>query len=280
MTIKALILTGYGLNCDYETAYSFEKAGAHAVRHHINELVGTRNNSPDISLDNYHILVFGGGFSWGDNHGAGVLMAAKIQRHLGDQIESFIKKGKLIIGICNGFQVLVNLGLLPAVDNNYKSRHVALINNDSGNFIDDWVHLKVNPSSPCIFTKDIDTIDLPVRHGEGKFYAPENHLSKIREQNQIVFYYTNLEGKPANGEFPYNPNGSLFDIAGICDPTGRILGLMPHPEGYNHFTSHPLWTRRWDAMRREGISEMPEEGDGLKLFQNAVAYIRDNFIID
>ena len=276
MTIKALILTGYGLNCDYETSYSFEKAGAQAVRHHINELVGTRNKPPYISLENYHILVFGGGFSWGDNHGAGVLMAAKIQRHLGGQIEKFVKEGKLIIGICNGFQVLVNLGLLPGFDNDHKSRHIALINNDSGNFIDDWVHLKVNPLSPCVFTKDIDTIDLPVRHGEGKFYAPEKHISRIKDQNHIVFYYTNPGGMQANGEFPYNPNGSLLDIAGICDPTGRILGLMPHPEAYNHFTSHPLWTRRWDAMKRKGITEMPEDGDGLRLFKNAVDYIYDN----
>ena len=146
--VHVLVLTGYGLNCDYETAHAFELAGAKARRVHINSLI-----NKEVLLDDFHILVFGGGFSWGDDHGAGVVQAVRMKTHLGNAMQAFIEKGRLVMGICNGFQTLVNLGLLPGIDNDYTKRSVALTFNDCGNFRDDWVPLKSNPASPCIFTK-------------------------------------------------------------------------------------------------------------------------------
>ena len=271
-TVKALVLTGFGLNCDYETDFSLKIAGAESRRVHINELTGNSRNNPSVKLRDFHILVFGGGFSWADDHGAGVLLASKLKRRMGEEIKSFIEKGNLVIGICNGFQTLVNLGLLPGFDSRYKERSVALTYNDSGNFVDTWVNLKVNPSSPSIFTKGIRNIELPVRHGEGKFFAADQVIRKLTEKNQIVLQYADRKGAAARGRQPFNPNGSLMDIAGICDATGRILGLMPHPEAFNHFTNHPDWNWKKQALLRRGTTDIPEEGDGIKLFRNAVEY--------
>ena len=228
--VRAIVLTGYGLNCDYETDHVLKLAGAESHRVHINELIVNGRSESEVQLENYHILVVGGGFSWADDHGAGVVLASKMKFNLGDQIERFLQHGKLIIGICNGFQALVNFGLFPGYNGNYQKRTFAITHNDAGNFIDTWVHLKVNPRSPSIFTKGIDTIDLPVRHGEGKFYAPERDIRRLMENNQVVMQYADEKGEVANGLWPMNPNGSLVDIAGICDPTGRVFGLMPHPE--------------------------------------------------
>ncbi|MCD6477778.1 MAG: phosphoribosylformylglycinamidine synthase subunit PurQ [Candidatus Aenigmarchaeota archaeon] len=269
MKPKALVLDGYGLNCGYETAYSLKLAGAEAKRVHINELIWGKEK-----LEDYHILVLIGGFSWGDDHGAGVLEACKLKFNMGNQIRKFIEDEKLIMGICNGFQALVNSGLLPGIKN-YNTREIALISNDMGNFRDDWVHLRVRKSL-CIFTKGIKGIDLPIRHGEGKFYAEESVIRKLFENNQIVLQYAKGD-KLANGEFPYNPNGSLEDIAGITDPTGRIFGLMPHPEAFNSFTNHPNWTREKEVLKRSG-KPIPEEGDGIKIFRNAVRYVEENLL--
>ncbi len=271
--IKALIFTGYGLNCDYETQYALARAGAEPHRIHINEVI----SGDTVKLDHYHLLVFGGGFSWGDDHGAGVIMAAKMKRRLGQDIARFVHSGRLILGICNGFQCLVNLGLLPAFNGRYDERRVALTYNDSGNFVDTWVTLEVNSESPCVFTKGIPSIELPVRHGEGKFFAAEQDLIELLQQNQVVFQYADPEGNEADGRYPLNPNGSLRDIAGICDPTGRILGLMPHPEAYNHFTNHPAWTRKKELSLREGKTLKSEEGAGIGIFRNAVEYLKHNF---
>ena len=267
--VKALVLTGYGLNCDYETDYSLKLAGAQSHRVHINDLIPGKE-----SLETYHILVFGGGFSWGDDHGAGVLLAAKMKFNLADQLEGFIHSGRLIISICNGFQALVNLGLLPALNRNYKERRVALIANRSGNFIDTWVNLKVNLRSPCVFTTGISQIELPVRHGEGQFYASEEDMAALSRENQIVLQYANEKGDKAKGQWPRNPNGALNDVAGICDPSGRIFGLMPHPEAFHHFTNHPDWTRKKEVLARQGKGISPETGDGLQIFRNAVDFIR------
>lgn len=263
----ALILTGFGLNCDNETAYAFELAGAKARRVHINALI-----DGDVSLEDFQILVFGGGFSWGDDHGAGVLQAVRFKTHLGDRLLDFTAQGNLVIGICNGFQTLVNLGLLPGLDGDYTTRSVALIHNDCGNFRDTWVRLRVNPSSPCLFTRGLDQLELPVRHGEGKLYAEAGTLARLIAANQVVIRYCRPDGRPADGRYPDNPNGSLFDIAGLCDPTGRIFGLMPHPEAFNHWTNHPDWTRERERRRGEAAVQPVEPTPGIRLLKNAVDY--------
>lgn len=273
-TVRALVPTGYGLNCDYETDYSLTLAGAESYRVHINELILGGKSGPKSKLDDYHIMVLGGGFSWADDHGAGVILASKLKYNLGEQIERFIEQGKLIIGICNGFQGLVNLELLPGFDQNYMERRVAITYNDSGNFIDAWVNLKINPESPCIFTKGISHIELPVRHGEGKFYASDEDIDRLFKNNQVVMQYADENGEEARGKWPMNPNGSLRDIAGICDPTGRIFGLMPHPEAFNHYTNHPDWTRKKTSLIHNGKGIERKEGEGIKIFKNAVEYIR------
>ena len=275
--VKALVLTGYGLNCDYETDYALKLAGAESHRIHINELISGQDSNPDLNLSAFHILVFGGGFAWADDHGAGVVLASKIRFNIGEQIEQFIQDGKLVIGICNGFQSLVNLGLLPGFGENYQERRVALTYNDSGNFIDTWVNMKINSETPCIFTKGISHIELPVRHGEGKFYASTDDIESLFKNNQVVAQYANEDGNRANGQWPENPNGSLEDIAGICDPTGRIFGLMPHPEAFNHFTNHPNWTEKKRVLEKEGKGIENLEGDGIRIFRNAVEYIKEGY---
>ena len=267
MKLNALVLTGFGLNCDHETAYAFELAGATAERVHINALI-----AGDVTLEKFQILAFGGGFSWGDDHGAGVVQALRLKTNLGDQLLAFVAAQKLVIGICNGFQTLVNLGLLPGIDGDYTRRSVALTHNDCGNFRDQWVRLKVDADSPCVFTRGIDTIDLPVRHGEGKFYADTTMLNALEKNHQTTMQYALPDGQPAGGAFPHNPNGSLVDIAGICDPTGRIFGLMPHPEAYNHITNHPDWTRKKEREKRRSADPQSTVGEGIRLFENAVAY--------
>ena len=267
--INALVLTGYGLNCDHETAYALELAGADAVRIHINSLI-----DGSASLKNFQMLVFIGGFSWGDDHGAGVIQAVRLKTNIGGQIIEFVEKGNLVLGICNGFQSLVNLGLLPGLEHNYQRRSVALTFNDCGNFRDQWVTLKVNPASPCIFTRGIDLAELPVRHGEGKFYTDETTLTNLWENNQVAIQYALPDGELAHERFPFNPNGSIHDIAGICDPTGRIFGLMPHPEGYNHWTNHPDWTRRKEIAKRGDFSPHTTLPVGIQLLKNAVDFLR------
>ena len=269
-TVNALVLTGYGLNCDTETAHAFELAGASPTRVHINSLI-----DGSAKLADYDILTFVGGFSWGDDHGAGVIQAVRLKTNIGIQILDFVDKGNLVLGICNGFQALVNLGLLPGFDQDYISRSVALTFNDCGNFRDDWVALAVNADSPCVFTRGIDRIELPVRHGEGKFYAETDTIERLVRQNQVVLRYAAPDGQPADLRFPFNPNGSVEDIAGICDPTGRVFGLMPHPEAYNHYTNHPDWARQKEISRRinQANTLNPRITPGLKIFSNAVDFL-------
>ena len=270
---KALVLTGFGLNCDWETTHALELAGAEAHRVHINQLVMGEEIGEIARLEDYQIFAFIGGFSWGDDHGAGVIFATKLLYNIGEDILRFIEKGNLVIGICNGFQAMVNVGLLPGFDGDYRSRTVALIGNDCGNFRDQWVHLKVETSSPCVFTRGLEQLELPVRHGEGKFYAEESVIKDLEEKNQVVVRYADSEGNSANGSYPENPNGSMNDIAGICDSTGRVFGLMPHPEAYNHWTNHPNWTLFKERYRRGG-EPYPREGYGIQIFRNAVDYFK------
>lgn len=258
MIPKVLVLTGYGINCDVETRHAFKIAGADADRVHISDLIdGTKK------LSDYQILAFPGGFSFGDDIASGKVLANMLKYNLGDRIQEFIHEGKLIIGICNGFQSMVKMGLIPAFNSNYKKQEVTLTFNDSGRFEDRWVHLRGNPSSKCIFTKDIENIYLPVRHGEGKFVADQAALSRLKKGGHIVFRYVDAEGKSAG--YPCNPNGSIENIAGICDETGRVFGMMPHPEAFQHRTNHPAWTRK----------ELPEEGAGVAIFRNAVNYVKE-----
>ena len=265
---KVLVLTGFGLNCDRETAHAVELAGGEAGRVHINDLV-----SGAQKLSGYKMMVFVGGFSWGDDHGAGVLQAARMKSRLNDQLAEFVAGGGLVLGICNGFQCLVNLGLLPGFDGDYDSRKVALINNDCGNFRDDWVTLSVNEKSPCVFTKGLSILEMPVRHGEGKFFADEKVMKRIMKENLAAVFYAGQNGDLANGRFPENPNGSLSDIAGICDPTGRIFGLMPHPEAFFHPAQHPLFTRRRETAARTGLpGNHPPLG--TVVFENAMKAMR------
>jgi len=309
--VDAIVLAGYGLNCDNETAYALELAGASARRVHINSLI-----DGSVSLDDFQIMVFVGGFSWGDDHGAGVIQAVRLKTNLGDKILEFVDRGNLVLGICNGFQTLVNLGLLPGFSGDYKTRSIALTFNDCGNFRDDWVVLKVNSSSPCVFTKGFDLlelpvrhgersevppegrragrgqpstqsyavprrsevrfdkIELPIRHGEGKFYSDKDIIQRLTKNNQVVIQYALPDGNPAEGKFPFNPNGSINDIAGICDPTGRIFGLMPHPEAFNHRTNHPDWTRDKEIMKRGGKKPDSNLTMGIRIFKNGVDFIK------
>jgi phosphoribosylformylglycinamidine synthase I len=266
---KALVLYGYGLNCDWETQFALNKAGAEAVRVHTSDLLAR----PAMLWD-YHLLAVPGGFSWGDEHGAGVILALRLKMALGQAPQEFVQAGRLVIAICNGFQILVNLGLLPNLPGRAGERLVALIPNDCGNFRDDWVHLKVNPDCPCVFTRGLDFFELPVRHGEGKFYADPGVLSTLQKNGQIALQYALPSGALANGRFPENPNGSLLDIAGICDATGLVLGLMPHPEAHISPFQHPSWTYDKETYRRRGESYQEYETAGLKIFQNAVEYLQ------
>jgi phosphoribosylformylglycinamidine synthase subunit PurQ / glutaminase len=222
-SIKAIVLYGYGLNCDHETKFALDQSGAEAHRVHVNELI-----SRQVSLQSYHLLALPGGFSWGDDHGAGVILGLRLKMALKTDLEEFIQAGKVIIGICNGFQVLVNMGLLPGLDGIYFQRQVALIHNDCGNFRDAWVNLRIRPTR-CPFVKDIEQIKLPVRHGEGKFFAQEDLLAELFQRRQVVLQYAAPDGELAQGRFPFNriipaPAGGLA----ICRPRRRT-GPRPLP---------------------------------------------------
>ncbi len=264
---KALVLYGYGLNCDLETQFALNKAGADARRVHVNELI----EAPS-SLWDYHLLAVPGGFSWGDDHGAGVILGLRLKLALGAALQEFIAAGRLCLGICNGFQVLVNLGLLPGLPGREGERLAALLPNDCGNFRDAWVHLHTLPSQ-CVFTQGLTNFELPIRHGEGKFFAEPAVLAEIADRGQIVLRYAMPSGHAAAGRFPYNPNGAALDIAGISDHTGRVLGLMPHPEAHISSTQHPTWTRDKETSRRRGQPYQETPGPGLTFFKNAISYL-------
>lgn len=264
---KVLVLTGYGINCEEETKYSFERAGAKADFVHINDLIDGRQK-----LSNYQIMAVPGGFSYGDDTGAGNALANRIKNNLRDDILNFAKQDKLMIGICNGFQVLVNLGVVPAIDGEYGKRQSVLMPNITARYECRWAYIKMI-SAKCVWTQGIDVIHVPIAHGEGNFYASLDILKEIKRGDQVVFKYVHEDGSPANQEFPVNPNGAMEDIAGICDPSGRILGLMPHPERFNAFTNEDGWTLIKEKLLREGKS-LPSEGEGLKIFKNAVEYFK------
>lgn len=241
-----LVITGYGTNCERETAHAAKKAGAdQTVIAHFADLIQER-----ILISEFNFLIFPGGFLDGDHLGAAQAAATRLKylrtksgRSLLEEIKALHSKGGLILGICNGFQLLVKTGLLPASTDNYFKREVSLSHNDSARFEDRWVHLKCNPHSPCVFTRGLDRLYLPVRHGEGKVIPKNDHfLEKLEAKGLIALQYTDKEGTVTQN-YPDNPNGSPLGIAGLTDPSGQILGLMPHPEAFNHPTNHPGWTR-------------------------------------
>ncbi len=252
--VKALILRTAGTNCDYETQYAFEKVGAEAPIIHINRLL---ENRP--MLARFQILCIPGGFTYGDDIAAGKILASQVVHNLTDEVQKFVESDKLILGICNGFQVLVKMGLLPGFSG-LGQQDVTLTYNDSNRFEDRWVYLSCT-SGKSVFIDEGESIYLPVAHAEGKFVPQDDAtLERLKTSNQIVFQYTDEAGKLAG--YPYNPNGSVGNIAGICNETGHILGLMPHPERYVDPYTHPRWTR-------EGLKS---EGDGLRLFRKAIEY--------
>jgi phosphoribosylformylglycinamidine synthase len=258
MTPRVLILRAPGTNCDHETAFAFERAGGKADRIHINRLL----EQPALARD-YQILCIPGGFSYGDDLSAGRILGGQIRRNLGDAVHEFRDAGKLLLGICNGFQVLMRTGILLAEDASGPAATLAL--NASGKFEDRWVKLGVS-SSKCVLLAGIQRMELPVAHAEGQFITrDEATLQALDAAGQLVLRYLPL-GESEEGPVPYpdNPNGAMGNVAGVCDSTGRVLGLMPHPERHIDPTHHPRWTRH----------ERREVGDGFRLFQNAIAYFR------
>ncbi|PIP19943.1 MAG: phosphoribosylformylglycinamidine synthase I [Candidatus Omnitrophica bacterium CG08_land_8_20_14_0_20_41_16] len=272
--IKVCVLRTAGTNCDKETAFAFSLVGASAELVHINNLASAK-----VNLSNYHILALPGGFSYGDDIASGKIFANELKYKLSADLKKFIQEGKLIIGICNGFQILVKSGLLPGNDS--LIQEASLIINDSGKFEDRWVYLSsrvrefASSRVKCIWTKNLpEIIYLPVAHGEGKFIVKDKKvLSRIKKNGQVVFSYCDALGRLTG--WPANPNGSLQNIAGIYDTTGRILGLMPHPERHIQLWQHPRWED--SKPRTTGLQVRGKSGVGLQIFKNGVDYIKKHF---
>ncbi len=251
--VKTLILRAPGTNCDVETAFAFEKAGAQVDLVHVYELIHHLK-----SLVSYRIMVIPGGFTYGDDISAGRILANELRLKLVDRIRKFADDGGLILGICNGFQVLVKAGMLPE-SRSHSTQSLTVVGNASGKFECRWVHLRANKTSPCIFTRGIDLTYLPVAHGEGRVTGEPGAL----KESNVALQYADETGD-IQADYPYNPNGSVNNVAGICDSTGRIFALMPHPERFIHWTQHPRWTRE---PRRD-------YGDGFRIFLNAVEWAK------
>lgn len=268
-SVYTLVITGYGVNSQQETARAARLAGADRVEErHFSEIV-----SGECDLADYNFLIFPGGFLDGDNLGAAqaAAMRWRFMKDAGgvsllDRLDAFLDNGGLILGICNGFQLLVKIGLLPALDGIRFTRQVSLGCNDSCRYEDRWVRLKVNKASPCIFTSNLPPLFLPVRHGEGKIVCSSECLERLVTDNLIALQYSHPDSGEATQTYPHNPNGSPLGIAGLTDPSGHILGLMPHPEAFHHVANHPGWTR--------GEMDPP----GTLLFVNAVRYLRGHTV--
>lgn len=272
--VKVIVLRTAGTNCDNETAFAFELAGAKSELIHVNELARREKD-----LSDYQILAIPGGFTYGDDIASGKILANELKYKLEEKLQRFIKDGKLIIGICNGFQVLVKSGLLPNLSGDFQTIEATLTLNDSDKFEDRWVYLKRTSAKPprkgtmkdkrkteCVWVDGIDDIiQLPVAHGEGKFIPKDEAvLNRLRTDGLIVFEYVDDKGRRAG--YPHCPNGSVENIAGICDRSGRIFGLMPHPERHVTRYQHPCWTR----------GRPREAGDGLAIFKNGVRFAKIN----
>lgn len=254
MTPQTLILRTAGTNCDRELAHAFELAGAETTTLHLHELIENPQR-----LEAFDLIGFPGGFSYGDDIAAGRILANRLKHRLYEPLLAAIDRGVPMFGPCNGFQVLVKLGLLP--DPHAKVQEVTLAHNASGRFIDKWTPVSVEADSKCIWTQGLGDHDLPMAHGEGRFTASPEVLDRLETNGQVALRY----GTSGGGS--ENPNGSTRDIAGVCDPTGLVFGLMPHPERFLHPTNHPQWTRQDEAF-------MQETPIGLRYFQNAVEHVK------
>ena len=255
---KALVLRAAGTNCDRETQFALTQAGFDAERVHVFRLMEDPGR-----LAACQFLVVPGGFSYGDDVSAGKILANQMIHRLSDVLNEFVAAGKLVLGICNGFQVLIKSGLLPwaKVAPGELQRDATLAWNDSGRFEDRWVHLRAD-SDPCVFLPAGEIVALPIAHGEGKFVpADDGVLAKLHAGDQVAVRYVSESGD-AGQPYPINPNGSIDDIAGICDPSGRVMGLMPHPERFVDVTHHPRWTR-----------SRPARADGRLFFERAYEHL-------
>ena len=246
---RVLVIRAPGTNCDAETAFAFEVAGANSDLIHISRLAEGQPR-----LDSYQVFAIPGGFSYGDDLGAGKVQANELELRLRDQLVPFVERGGLVLGICNGFQVLVRAGLLPVP---FGGQRVSLLPNSSGKYECRWVHLRSAPGNSCVFTRGIERIDLAVGHGEGRLFVPAEAVKDIVP----ALHYCGADGQPAG--YPFNPNGSFRDIAGLTDSSGHVLGLMPHPDRFIRASQHPNWTSR---------SGPDADGDGMVIFRNAVQY--------
>jgi phosphoribosylformylglycinamidine synthase len=267
---RAIIISGNGTNCEREAAEACRLGGFEADIVHISWIL-----SGEVTLDSYHFLNLTGGFLDGDDLGSAMVQANRLKyavvagdgERVSDQLSRFIEGGKPILGVCNGFQLMVKMGLLPGFGAGYE-RTATLTFNDSGRFEDRWVTLLADEKSPCIFTKHIPSVDLPVRHGEGKFTVKDEEvLGQLQMKHLLPVYYMDpVTGQPTM-TYPENPNGSVEAAAGLCSPSGLLFGLMPHPEAYLHRVNHPRWTRE----------NLPEEGAGVAFFRNAYEYVIQAF---
>jgi phosphoribosylformylglycinamidine (FGAM) synthase-like amidotransferase family enzyme len=260
--VRVLVLTGLGLNCESETEAAFRLAGATPERVHLLDLLEGRSPT---SLSDYAILAFIGGFAFGDHLGAGTVFANKIRFRLYDPLLAFLQRGGLALGVCNGFQTMTRLGMLPGLDGDYRTPRATLAPNDRSGYRDAWVTLVFDTASPCVWTRGLTSLELPARHGEGKFVpASAEVMARMEAAHQVVARYAGPDGRPTEA-WPFNPNGSPGGVAGVCDPSGRLFGLMPHPDAYLYGFHHPRWTRR-----RVTEGTVPEAGGGLAIFRNGV----------
>ena len=277
MTVKVAVLFGFGINCDHETKAVFELVGAEAERVHVNRFV-----SGDTALSAFDILAVPGGFSFGDHLGSGRLLGNRMRFAMREALQRFVEDGKPIIGICNGFQVLVKTGLLPGPESGSPPDFIqrgSLTLNDSGRYEDRWVTLEFDPNSPCIWTKGMTRMECPVRHGEGKYVMPTvEDLDRLAANHQLTVRYVDPSSPPGEGitdtslPYPLSPNGSMRNIAGICDSSGLVFGLMPHPEAIYARWLHPNHTST-ATPSPSGTALDGWEGEGLQLFRNAVEYV-------
>lgn len=262
---KALIMSGYGINSEMETREVLLRAGMDADIVHINDLIDRKYRMTD-----YRLLVFPGGFSYGDDTGAGNAYANRVRNNLWHDLTEFLEEDNLVLGICNGFQILANLGLVPAFDKQYM-RDIALMPNRKG--VLECRYVTIKPATENLWTKGIERIVCPVSHGEGNFSCSKEILQRLKNQKMIAFTYCQENLKPADGEYPYNPNGSVADIAGITSADGKVLAMMPHPERAMEFVNQYDWTLQKEKFKRNQLP-VPTESLNMKLFWNIVEYFK------